>query len=371
MSFTQTRAKAGSSSTKGIYSLPLTGAVIPPSETALLRQPLQPSGAIASRRRTRLTPAIGVKFHDLRLREVLDMSDKLEQRAILSDLAYEISLNGVAFFSNQDDLSADDLGRLALLLGEPAGKGDASLHIHPTQELGENGLPIGKISNVADKDGRQISFVDERSAISSINWHSDITFEPRPANYSLLKMHTLPETGGDTLFSSAYAHYDALSPAMKTFLSTLTATHEADMFRIQSQRHGFKLHTAPRGAPENVGDHLRASHPVIRTNPTTGLNGLFVNQCFTTKIDQLTFDESKALLAYLFMLQAQSHDAQVRYRWKKHDLAIWDNRSTNHAATFDYDELRQGDRAVCVGEVPYFDPNAIGRKQFLGSQGKA
>lgn len=95
-------------------------------------------------------------------------------------------------------------------------------------------------------------------------------------------MHTLPKVGGDTLFSSAYALYDALSPAMASFLETLTATHNAEMFREQSIRHGFALRTLPRGHPENVGDAFNASHPVIRTNPVTGLKGLFVNTTFTT-----------------------------------------------------------------------------------------
>lgn len=94
---------------------------------------------------------------------------------------------------------------------------------------------------------------------------------------------------------------------MQTFLSTLTATHHAEMFREQSRRHGFKLRTEPRGSPHNVGDEFRTSHPVIRTNPTTGLQGLFVNQCFTSRIDQLNYDESDALLKYLFTLQAQTH----------------------------------------------------------------
>jgi alpha-ketoglutarate-dependent taurine dioxygenase len=177
-----------------------------------------------------------------------------------------------------------------------------------------------------------------------------------PFNSPLPPQHTLPSSGGDTLFSSSYAHYDALSPAMQYFLSTLTATHHAEMFRSQSLRHGFALRTDPRGAPENIGDTFRTSHPVVRTNPTTGLNGLFVNSTFTSRIDQLTFDESDALLKYLFMLQAQSHgpllsfrrarwmkdrsdtrfrsglaDAQVRYRWNVNDLAIWDNRSTCHS----------------------------------------
>lgn len=196
-----------------------------------------------------------------------------------------------------------------------------------------------------------------------------LRFETRPANYSLLKMHTLPRTGGDTLFSSTHAHYDFLSPAMQQFLSTLTATHHAEMFRTQSAKHGFKLRTEPRGAPDNIGDEFNQSHPVIRTNPTTGLNTLFVNTTFTSRINELSFDESKALLEYLFKVQTQCHDAQVRYRWSAHDLAIWDNRSCLHAATFDYgNESRFGDRVVCVGEKPYFDPSATGRNEFLAKQ---
>lgn len=68
---------------------------------------------------------------------------------------------------------------------------------------------------------------------------------------------------------------------MATFLEGLTATHHAEMFREQSKRHGFALRTLPRGSPENAGDLFRASHPVIRTNPVTGLKGLFVNATFT------------------------------------------------------------------------------------------
>lgn len=170
------------------------------------------------------------------------------------------------------------------------------------------------------------------------------------------------------------------------------------MFRVQSQRHGFKLRTEPRGSPLNIGDSFQASHPVIRTNPVTGWKGLYINGTFTSyvlhklpfnlnlafmlliilslvinsRIDQLSFDESSALLSYLFTLQNQAHDAQVRYRWSVNDLAIWDNRSTTHVATFDYEELRVGDRVVCVGETPYFDKHSRSKKEALEeSAGKA
>lgn len=356
-------------STTEQYTLPLVGARTPPQQQQPKVAPLQPTNALSHVERVQLTPAIGVQFDtSLQLKDVINLQDKEQQLAILKDLAYNISYHGVAFFKNQD-LEPTDLTKLALLLGEAAGKPeDSHLHIHPTQELGEDGLPLGKIDNQADKEGRQISFKDERSTFSSTAWHTDVSFEPRPALYSLLRMHTLPPTGGDTLWASAYSHYDALSPAMKEFLSGLTAEHDAEIFREQSRRHGYKLRTAPRGAPENSGDAFKAVHPVIRTNPTTGLQGLFVNRTFTTRIKELSFDESAAILKYLFRLQHENHDAQVRYRWSVNDLAIWDNRSTQHAATFDYSEKRQGDRAVVVGENPYFDAAGVSRAELLSRQ---
>lgn len=353
------------------YSLPLTFRATPPIPATLQVASLVPTGVLTPEEfpRVQLTPTIGVAFgKEVQLKKILQLEDKELRRKILHDLVIQISLNGAAFFQSQDDLTPEDLGILALELGDVSGKpSDSTLHIHPTQELGENGLPVGKISNVAEEGGRQISFPDERSILASAGWHSDVSFEPRPANYSLLKMHTLPPTGGDTLFMSSYKIYDLLSPAMQAFLETLTATHSAEMFRSQSIRHGFALRTAPRGAPENSGDAFRASHPVIRTNPVTGLKAVFVNQTFTSRINELSLDESEALLQYLYKVQHQSHDAQVRYRWNPNDLAIWDNRSTLHVATFDYDELRQGDRTVCVGETPYLDPLSTGRKAWEAS----
>ncbi|GAA5949301.1 hypothetical protein JCM3765_003364 [Sporobolomyces pararoseus] len=321
--------------------------------------------------RVRLTPAIGIQFEkEFQLKDVLALPEGEERKqGLLRELAYQISTHGVAFFPSQD-LTPQDLEILALALGRASdAPEDSELHIHPTAELGENGQPkIGKISNVASKDGRMITFKDERSDLASHGWHTDISFEPRPARYSMLRMTTLPPTGGDTLFSSAYSHYDMLSLPMREFLSGLKATHSGAMFRHQARKHGFELHLGPRGAPENVGDEFQASHPIIRTNEVTGFNGLFVNQTFTERIEGLGFDESKVLLEYLFRLQAQAHDAMVRYRWNVNDLAIWDNSACNHCATFDYSELRTGDRTVCVGETPFFDrENGKSRKQTTGS----
>jgi Taurine catabolism dioxygenase TauD, TfdA family len=97
---------------------------------------------------------------------------------------------------------------------------------------------------------------------------------------------------------------------------------------------------------------------------------------FTKRIVEVTKDESDAILDYLFRHISQNHDLQVRFKWNKNDIAIWDNRSTFHTATYatpheiaknsnDYDGPRTGDRVVSCGEHPYFDPSSKSRKQEL------
>ncbi|GAA5832719.1 hypothetical protein JCM11251_005734 [Rhodosporidiobolus azoricus] len=329
-------------------------------------KPLEYSGALdrLSIAREELTPALGDRFSpDLRLKELLALP-KEEGDAILRDLAILISYRGVVFFQDQNDIVPEDIGRLALRLGELAGKPQSStLHIHPTQDLSETGLPLGKISSEPDADGRQISFKEK--GLTSSGWHSDVAFEPVPSLFTILQMHTIPRVGGDTLWASNYSAYDRLSPRYQKFLEGLTATNDAERFRVQARLNGFKLRTEPRGSPENQGDDFYANHPLVRTNPVTGLRSLYLNPTFTTRINELGPDESRSVLDYLFRVQHESHENHVKYRWNRHDVAIWNNSIVNHLATFDFTEYRAGDRAVVVGEKPYFDPASISRDQYL------
>lgn len=105
----------------------------------------------------------------------------------------------------------------------------------------------------------------------------------------------------------------------------------------------------------------------------TGWKGLYVNQGFTRRILGVTKDESDFILDYLFKVTQNNHDLQVRFKWGINyptgiaDVALWDNRSTSHSATFDYEkQLRVGDRVVSIGEKPYFDPSATTRRDTLG-----
>lgn len=199
-------------------------------------------------------------------------------------------------------------------------------------------------------------------------WHSDITFEPAPADYTSLKVHTLPHTGGDTLWSSGYEIYDLLSKPLQELADKLVGYYAQPGFNEAAKRGGFRVHPGPRGSPLNVGEILEAYHPFVRTNPVTGWKSIFGLGSHFDRLQGLNKRESAILKNYILELVTSSHAAQVRFRWNANDLAIWDNRSVYHAATPDYDGLgdRAGVRAVSIGEKPYFDPNSVSRRQELG-----
>ncbi|KAF8888440.1 hypothetical protein CPB84DRAFT_1786066 [Gymnopilus junonius] len=319
-------------------------------------------GSLSSFESYDTTPHVGTTFPDksVQLSKLLAAPDSDQ---LIKDLATLVSHRGVVFFTDQD-LDIEQQKVLATRLGELSGKPKTSkLHKHPiseeTSELGTEVSVISSVGGIARPD------ITERSTRASTGWHSDISFEPVPSDYAILKIHTLPEVGGDTLWASGYEAYDRLSPVYKKFLEGLTAVHNADVFTRYAERKGIKIQD-PRGAPENTGSDLTTIHPVVRTNPVTGFKSLYVNRGFTKRIVELTLDESTDVLNYLEHHVSENHDLQVRYRWRKNDIAIWDNRVTLHTATFDYEALRTGNRVVSLGEKPYFDPNSKSRREVLG-----
>lgn len=144
----------------------------------------------------------------------------------------------------------------------------SNLHVHPlTEEGSELGDHISVISSEKQKKGGGLTHrLSDVSRFASAGWHTDISFEPVPSDYAMLKIHTLPATGGDTMWASGYEVYDRLSPAMQQFLEGLTATHDAKFFLEEAERLGNPIRKGIRGSPLNFGEALTAVHPVIRTN---------------------------------------------------------------------------------------------------------
>jgi taurine dioxygenase len=172
-------------------------------------------------------------------------------------------------------------------------------------------------------------------------WHSDVSCEERPPALSILRIEVTPSCGGDTAYASMYAAYESLSETMRNFLLTLRAVHTGDLpFR------GTYKNTSDKQFPVST-------HPVVRTHPLTGRRALYVNSGFTDKVEGLTRHESRALLTMLFEHISRGVDLQCRIRWEPNTVTIWDNRCTQHHASWDYfPETRSGWRVTTIGEQP-------------------
>jgi len=164
-------------------------------------------------------------------------------------------------------------------------------------------------------------------------WHTDHSYDQAPAMGSILYAREVPESGGDTLFASMYAAYDALSDGLKETLERLQAVH--------SSRHVFGVE-AYAGRGDLKGRYLNpevatqdAVHPVVVRHPGSGRKALYVNAAFTVRILGWTDEESRPLLQYLYQHAARP-EFTYRFQWREGSLAFWDNRCTWHYALNDY-----------------------------------
>jgi taurine dioxygenase len=269
-----------------------------------------------------LTPAIGAVVAGVALGEPLDESQ-------FEALQAALVRHQVLFFRDQS-LSPKQHRDFAARFGP--------LHLHPIYPN--------------HPEAPEIIVLD--SALTDLHdnaiWHTDVTFTERPPMGSVLVARMLPAQGGDTLWASCAAAYEALSPAVQEFLLPLTATHSiaqsfpAERFGM-SREAGEKLEAAKRNNPP-------VTHPVIRTHPISKRRGLFVQEGFTTHINELAPAESRALLGFLFQHSVRP-EFTVRWKWRDGDVAFWDNRNTLHYATDDYRPARRVmNRATIIGDRP-------------------
>jgi len=182
-------------------------------------------------------------------------------------------------------------------------------------------------------------------------WHTDVTFIETPPMASILYAKSLPALGGDTLWSNMQLAYEQLSAPMRDMLVGLDAVHD---FARGFPTRGIVANAAGAAKhAEEVAKHPPVLHPVVRTHPETGADGLFVNYGFTERIKGLRRKESDAILAMLFA-HIQQPEFLVRWRWSDNAVAFWDNRVTQHYAVNDYlPNRRVMNRATVLGDRPY------------------
>jgi taurine dioxygenase len=265
----------------------------------------------------KLTPHAGAEIRGVDLAQPLDEPTFKEIHAALID-------NGVIFFRDQH-LTPDQQKAFGRLFGE--------LHMHPAAPSLLQGHPEILVIHADEKSKH----------VAGENWHSDVSCDLEPPMGSILYMHELPPVGGDTLFASMYAAYEALSEPMKRFLEPLTAMHE-----------GEHVYRGRYGVNDTGKIFPKAEHPVIRTHPVSGRKALFVNGGFTTRIKQLARPESDALLHFLFR-HVETPEFHCRFRWQIDSVAFWDNRCVQHHAMWDYyPQRRHGHRVTIKGDRPFY-----------------
>lgn len=199
---------------------------------------------------------------------------------------------------------------------------------------------IYRVSNKTD-GGRPLG-----RARAGTYWHSDVSFRQRPAMASILYAIEIPPVGGDTLFASMTAAYEALSPGLKAKLRGLRAVHD---FAVQAHQ-SYSPDVIESG---DFDGHNRYVHPVVITHPESGRRALFVNPGFTAQLEGFSPEESRALLEYLCR-HATRPEFVYRHRWQPNDLLIWDNRCLMHYAIADYEGRgeRYMHRTTVIAEEP-------------------
>jgi taurine dioxygenase len=197
---------------------------------------------------------------------------------------------------------------------------------------------------------RVVREADEKTMNFGGTWHSDVTHQQCPALGSILYAVDVPPYGGDTMFSNQYLAYQTLSPGMQRMLAGLTAIHSArgpfaPDGRSSTNWKNMQVETSEKAYEE-------VEHPVVRTHPETGRKMLFVNRTFTVRFKDMSEQESKPLLEYLFA-HASHERLTCRFRWTPGAVAFWDNRAVLHHALNDYAGHRREMRRVAIaGDRP-------------------
>lgn len=276
-----------------------------------------------------VTSVLGAEVKDVQV------TDALKNEELVKAIRQALNDHSVLFFRNQD-LSASAQEDFAALFGP--------LEAHPIVKALE-GHPY------------TLQWTKEPGAATEFGetWHTDNSYNLQPTYLSVLYSKEVPPTGNDTLWASTTAAYEALSPGMKKMLDGLTAVHSAsEAFSQGGGNREAKYAGDYDGIAYQKSEALvnEVEHPVVRTIPETGHKSLYVNSMFTLRFKDMTKEESRPLLEYLWAHIAKP-EFQVRHRWTANCIAMWDNRVVQHLAVNDNFTHRRTMRRVCVtGERP-------------------
>jgi len=191
-------------------------------------------------------------------------------------------------------------------------------------------------------------------------WHTDFSFLESPPLASILYAEQVPDVGGDTLWANMFSAYASLSPGMRSSLDKLNAMHSGHVYGSARPPTDIATSTSIEISRNNPQADAERAHPVVRVNPRSGEKALYVNPVYTTRFENMTEQESRGLLDYLYE-HCTRPEFTCRFRWAPGSLAVWDNRYSLHLAINDYDGHRRCMyRTSTAGEVPIGPNNGAG-----------
>jgi len=210
--------------------------------------------------------------------------------------------------------------------------------------------PLVEHPTVPSLDGTQLLELDSRDGGRANAWHTDVTFELDYPQVSILRAVVIPPQGGDTVWANTALAHEELQPALKTLAEQLWALHGNDYdyaaTRVEADEGGAK-----RYQQVFTKRLIETEHPLVRVHPETGERTLVSGQFIKRFIGYNTQDSD--LLYQLFQNHITRLENTVRWRWQEGDVAIWDNRATQHYAINDYgDQHRVMRRATVAGDAP-------------------
>lgn len=273
---------------------------------------------------TKLGSRIGARVDGVRLGGDLDPPavEKIRQ-ALLA--------HRVIFFRHQHHLDDQQQLAFARLLGTPIG--------HPAAAAlaGDDDAPI--ITPINSEYGK------------ATRWHTDMTFAANYPAASILRAVTLPGYGGSTLWASTAAAYERLPEPLKRLVENLWALH-TNRYDYVTTEAALSMSDAQRSFRQAFEKpDFRTEHPVVRVHPETGERTLLAGD-FVRSFVGLDDHESSVLLE-LLQRRITMPENTIRWSWAAGDVAIWDNRATQHRAIDDYDnQPRLMHRVTLTGDVP-------------------
>lgn len=194
--------------------------------------------------------------------------------------------------------------------------------------------------------------IDSRKGGPANRWHTDVTFVDRPPAFTFLHGVIIPEVGGDTVWANAVAAYDTLPIELQELADKLRIVHtNAHDYAVPHSREESADPLLEASRKQFTSTVYKTEHPAVRVHPETGEKALVLGG-FAQSVVGFGPQTSRDLIRILQDYVTRPENT-ARWQWRVGDLAIWDNRATQHVAVYDYDDAhRRGERVTVAGPVP-------------------